>query len=115
MGSWPALSEVAQKARKEAEKENKPMGVGGEEGEVVGGAGKVTGKERKGGSVGGGGGERRVSTGGTGGGGGGIEKTSEGDTNGDSQRFSGRRKGKYFQPHFTCFYVHVMYVYRWTN
>ena len=51
VGSWPALSEVAQKARKEAEKENKPQcggggsggdgggGGGGEEGE---GGGKVT-------------------------------------------------------------------------
>ena len=105
MGSWPALSEVAQKARKEAEKENKPLrgdaagGGGGGEGE----GGKVTGKEKKGGSVGGGG-ERGVSGGGgtMGGGGGGagggvMEKTSEGDANGDSQRFSGRRKGIFLQ------------------
>lgn len=89
MGSWPALSEVAQKARKESEKENKPLRGdavgGGEEGEG--------GKEKKGGSVGGGG-ERRVTGGGVMvGGGGAMEKTTEGDANGDSQRFSGRRKG----------------------
>ena len=108
VGSWPALSEVAQKARKEAEKENKPQcgggggggdgggGGGGEEGE---GGGKVAGKEKKGGSVGGGGGgERRVSggggtVGGGGGGGGAMEKANENEANGDGQRFSSRRKG----------------------
>ena len=94
VGSWPALSEVAQKARKESEKENKPL-----RGDSVGGAEEGEGgKEKKGGSVGGGGGggERRVSGGGVtmaGGGGGTMEKTSEGDPNGDSQRYSGRRKG----------------------
>ena len=49
MGSWPALGEVAQKARKDSEKENKPLvrgesGGGGEEGE----GGKVAGKEKRG-------------------------------------------------------------------
>ena len=109
VGSWPALSEVAQKARKEAEKENKPVcggggdvgggGGGGEEGE----GGKVAGKDKRGGSGGGGGGgERRVSGGGGtvgggggGGGGGTMEKANENEANGDGQRFSGRRKGIY--------------------
>ena len=93
VGSWPALGEVAQKARKESEKENKPLrggeGVGGEEGEE----GKVVMKEKK---V-----ERRVSVGGEtrrsegGGVSGGVVTEKGGDTesNGDSQRLSGRRKG----------------------
>ena len=107
MGSWPALGEVAQKARKDSEKENKPLvrgesGGGGEEGE----GGKVAGKEKRGGSVGGGGGgggERKASGGGgtvgSGGGGGAVEKGGEGEANGDSQKLSSRRKGMYtFHP-----------------
>ena len=106
MGSWPALGEVAQKARKDPEKENKPQraegGTGGEEGEGV----KPTGREKKGGgnvSGGGGGGERKVSVGGGGtvggggggrGGGGGVtERGVDPEANGDSQKLSGRRKG----------------------
>ena len=100
VGSWPALGEVAQKARKDSEKENKPLvrgesGGGGEEGE----GGKVAGKEKRGGSAGGGGGERIVSGGagtvggGGGGGGGGVEKGGESEANGDSQKLSSRRKG----------------------
>lgn len=107
VGSWPALSEVAQKARKESEKENKPL-----RGDSVGGAEEGEGgKEKKGGSVGGGGGERRVSVGGVtmaGGGGGTMEKTSEGDANGDSQRYSGRRKGTLFSMPSTAVQLSVL-------
>ena len=109
MGSWPALSEVVQKPpRKDVEKDSKPSlrgdgvvggGGGGEEGEGVGRERRAAG----GGGGGGGGGERRVSGGGGMiGGGGGVpsvgvspaEKASDGETNGDSQRYSGRKKGK---------------------
>ena len=109
VGSWPALGEVAQKARKDSEKESKPLvrgesGGGGEEGE----GGKVAGKEKRGGSGGGGGGgggggERKTIGGGgtvgSGGGGGAVEKGGEGEANGDSQKLSSRRKGIYtFHP-----------------
>ena len=99
VGSWPALGEVAQKAKKDTEKENKPVSVSGgkeEEGEVT----KVTVVKEKRSSSGGGGGERRAS-------GGSVtrrsdsgesvtmvmEKGSDSEANGDSQRLSGRRKG----------------------